>query len=360
MTWLFAATLLFAPALSAQLVRGRVTEGTSGQALAGVLIELRSGDVNGTRVGTSLSSSDGEYAVRAPAPGRYVVLAKRIGVRRFATMPFELGAGESAVRDLQLDPVVYALPEVVVTGFNTCDAQAGDAPRLASLWEEVRTALVATQVSLRDQLYRAQVTRFVRELDPRTRRVVGETKSEVSGVMTRPFLSVDAETLSVHGYWVSRPDSGTTYYGLDADILLSDAFFRDHCFLEVKGGRDRRGQVGLGFKPVEARPVPDVVGTVWIDERSFELRSVEFGYSRAVSSTDSTTVGGEVSFARLPGGAWIIRRWSIRLPMFAKPSAPVTTLVTQAPWVLVRPTTLRLREEGGEVAAEELRAPRRR
>lgn len=358
--WLLLAMVCAATVLPAQVVRGNVTERNSGLPLAGVLIELRVGDANGARVATALTSTEGRYAVQASRADRYVVLAKRIGVKRYVSPPFDLGPGESAVRDLQLDPIAYALPEVVVTGFATCDDRSGDPARLAALWEEVRTALVATQVSLRDQLYRAQVTRFVREIDPRSRRVVGETRSDVSGVMTRPFVSVDPESLSAHGYRVSRPDSGTMYYGLDADVLLSDAFHRDHCFHAQRGGRDRRGQVGLGFRPLESRTVPDVIGTIWIDERSFELRSVEFGYSRAAGGIDSSGVGGEVLFSRLPGGAWIIRRWVIRLPMTARPTAPVTTLVTPAPWVLVRPTTLRWREEGGEVAAEERQEPARR
>lgn len=347
------AVLLLAPVLPAQVVRGRVTEGTSGSALAGVLIELRAGDAIGTRVATSLTSSTGDYAVSAPRTGRYVILAKRIGVRRFVTPAFDLGAGESAVRDLSLDPVLYSLPEVVVTGLTACDAGARNGMRVASLWEEARTALVATQVSLRDQLFKAQVTRYVRELDRRTQRVLSETRSEVAGVVARPFLAVDAESLSVNGYWVSHPDSGVTYFGPDADVLLSDAFLRDHCFHEVRGGRDRRGLIGLGFRPLPSRTVPDVVGVVWIDERSFELRFVQFAYSRVLTATDSASIGGEVHFSRLPSGAWIIRRWFIRLPMSARPTAPITTLVTQAPWVLVRPVTLPLREEGGVVAAEE-------
>lgn len=348
------ALFLLAPVLRAQVVRGRVTEGTSGRALAGVLIELRSGDANGTRVGTSLTSSSGEYAVSAPGAGRYVVLAKRIGVKRRATEPFELGVGEGAVRDLALDPVVYALPEVVVTGLAACSEKAGDDMRVASLWEEARTALLATQVSLRDALFKAQVTRYVRELDRRTLRPVGETRSEVAGVVARPFFTVDAESLSVHGYWVARDDS-VTYYGLDADVLLSDAFHRDHCFHEVRGGRDRRGLTGLGFRPLSSRTVPDVVGVLWLDERSFELRFVQFAYSRAHASSDSASIGGEVHFARLPGGAWLIRRWFIRLPLSARPTAPIATLVTAAPWVLVRPMRLHLREEGGSVTAEEAR-----
>ncbi len=353
------AALLVAPALPAQVVRGRVTEQASGQVLAGVLIELRAGDASGALAGSTLTSSVGEYAVRASTAGRFVLIAKRIGVKRFVSTPFDMGSGETAVRDLALDPVLFMLPEVVVTGVATCDSASGDATRIASLWEEARTALVATQLSLRDQLFSARVTRYVRELDPVTRRVRSETRSEVSGVVARPFLSVDAESLSTHGYWVERPNDRVTYFAPDADVLLSQAFVRDHCFSEMRASRDRRGLVGLGFRPNASRTVPDIVGALWLDARTFELRFVEFNYSRAYTSTDSARIGGDVHFSRLTSGAWIVRKWSIRLPTFARPTAPIATPVTQAPWVLVRPTTLQLREEGGEVTAEALRGATR-
>ena len=50
-----------------------------------------------------------------------------------------------------------------------------------------------------------------------------------------------------------------------------------------------------------------------------------------------------------------MRRWFVRLPVYARPLAPLGTEETTSPWVLVRPVALRLREEGGEVAAEALR-----
>jgi hypothetical protein len=264
-----------------------------------------------------------------------------------------VGAGETVVRDLQVDAVLYVLPEVVVTSLATCRRSA-NAARIAALWEEARTALFASELSLRDELFRAHVTRYVRELEPRDARILSETRSEVSGVVSRPFTSVDPDSLSQRGYWWPEPDGSVTYYGPDAEVLLSDAFVRDHCF-EERRQRDRRGMVGLGFRPLADRTLPDVVGTLWLDERTFELRFVEFTYSRTITNAaPSAHIGGEVHFARLASGAWIVRRWFIRLPFVGKPSAPLTTRRTTAPWVLVRPSNLQLREEGGEVAAEEL------
>jgi hypothetical protein len=345
--------LLLPIALPAQVVRGRVTETNSGVPLAGVVVELLS-DSARARAGAVLSAPDGGFALRAPAPGRYVLSAKRIGVRRTVTAAFDVAAGETVVRDMVVDAVVFTLPEMVVTGLTTCDPNATNGARLASLWEEARTALFATQLSLRDQLFRAHVTRYVRELEPRTNRVLSETRSEAAGVVSQPFMAVDAESLSAHGYQRSDVDGRIVYFGPDANVLLSDAFLRDHCFRLVSGGRSRRGLVGLGFAPVEGRTRAEVVGTLWLDERTFELRFVEFAYTVVPSSADSANTGGEVHFSRLDSGAWIIRRWFIRLPVIAKPLSPLTIENSAAPWVLVRPMALRYRQEGGEVAAEEL------
>ncbi|MGQ0649212.1 MAG: carboxypeptidase regulatory-like domain-containing protein [Gemmatimonadaceae bacterium] len=351
----WVATVVMTGTVDAQVVRGRVTERTTEAPLTGVLVELLHlvGDSAAQRAAATLSGADGTYALRAPMPGRYVLTAKRIGVHRFHSAEIELGEGETIARDLVIEALLFRLPKVLVTGLTTCDPNS-DGTRVASLWEEARTALYATQISLRDRLFKAHVTRYVRELDPRTLRVLGETRSEVRSVVSRPFTVIDADSLSTRGYLFRGPDGGVTYYGPDAEVLLSDAFLRDHCFREVRAGRDRRGMIGLGFRPVPSRTLPDVVGVLWLDERTFELRLVEFTYSKVHVREDSAQYRGEVHFARLTNGAWIIRRWFIRLPVVARPAAPVSTEETTAPWVLVRPVTLRFREEGGEVAAEEL------
>lgn len=356
--WVLAALVtLGATAMDAQVVRGAIRDRSSNESLSGTVVELlRTTPVGGdVRVASALSDARGNYALQSRGAGRFVLVVKRIGVRRYRSEPFVLGEGETAVRDVVVDALQLTLPQIVVTGSTMCSRDAREGGRVAALWDEARTALLATQISLRDRLFRAQVTRYVRELDPRSRRVLSQTRSPATGVVGRPFGGVPPETLAARGYWIPSDDGNVTYHGPDADVLLSDGFLADHCFSSVRRPRSRPGLVGLGFAPGTQRAITDVAGTLWLDERSFELRFLEFTYSRAAPGVDSASIGGEVHFARLPSGAWIVRRWLVRLPVYARPVSPLVTEETTSPWVLVRPVALRLREEGGEVRAETLR-----
>ena len=356
---LVAFLMFMAVPAAAQVVRGTVRERASNAPLGGTVVELLVQDASGReqRVAQALTAPGGSFALRAQGSGRFILVFKRIGYRRHRSEPFDVAAGETIVRDVVVDLVPFTLSEVRVEETGFCGGDTRDGDRVAALWEEARTALVATQISLRDRLFRARVTHYVRELEPKSLRVLSETRSQATGVIGRPFATLAAESLSARGYWIPRADGGVTWYGPDADVLLSDAFLRDHCFSAVTPGRNRRGLVGLGFTPVAGRAVPDVAGTLWLDATSFELRFVEFTYSQVRPGIDSAAVGGEMHFAKLPSGAWLVRRWFLRLPVFARLSSPVATEETTSPWVLVRPVTLRYREEGGDVAAE---APRRR
>ena len=352
LTILVTLIMIGAAPLQAQVVRGSVTQSTSSAPIIGALVELVSADSALTRVASALSDAAGRYALRAPGGGRYRVVAKRIGVHRYTSPPFDLAVGETRTLDVALEPVEYRLPTVVVTANSVCAVNPSERDRVAALWDEARTALDAAEISQRDRLFTAQVTRYVRELEPKSLKVLRETRSEVRGVVALPFSSLPAESLAVAGYWRDVDSTRTRYYGPDARILLSDAFLDTHCFRQVRGRDARSGQVGLAFTPITRGTVPDVVGTLWLDARSFELRAVEFAYDRVRAGVDSARVGGEMQFARLANGAWLVRRWFLRVPMNGRSQDAVAT-EGSSPWILVRPSALALSEEGGEVTTDE-------
>ncbi|MBK8058426.1 MAG: carboxypeptidase regulatory-like domain-containing protein [Gemmatimonadetes bacterium] len=163
------ACVLLADPLSAQITRGTVKQATAGLPISGALVELIAADSTpgtGARVASTLSDGNGDFTLRAPSPGRYRLGAKRIGVRRYLSDPFTLGAGETRSFPIELEALEYRLPEIVVAANALCSIEPADRARVASLWEEARTALDAAEISLRDRLFTAQVTRYARELEP--------------------------------------------------------------------------------------------------------------------------------------------------------------------------------------------------
>ncbi len=318
---LVAVLLVAAPlALPAQVVRGTATERESGTAVAGVVVSLERLPTTGGRpdsIVNALTNATGGYALRAPGAGRYRISAKRIGVERYNSAEFLLGVGETRRVDVVLERATLSLPPVTVVANDMCVTRSGQLDRVASLWDEAQAALLATQISERDRLVSANVYHYRRTLVPRTLRILDETRTEVSGLVERPFVSLSGDSLSRSGYWSVSEDT-STYFAPDAAVLLSPVFRKDHCFSLASGRRDRSGMTGLAFEPARGRRGAEIRGTIWLDARTFALRLVEFQYTGLPAEAAAANAGGELRFARLPNGAWVVRRWFIRMPGYAQ------------------------------------------
>jgi hypothetical protein len=110
--------------------------------------------------------------------------------------------------------------------------------------------------------------------------------------------------------------------------------------------------VGLEFEPTAGRRLPEVHGVLWLDRASAELRRVEYRYVNGPPGSESPEVGGSVEFERLGGGPWIVRRWSIRMPI-----GEVVTRTQMVDGTLTVTRSLEvmgIHEEGGEVTAGRL------
>lgn len=129
-------------------------------------------------------------------------------------------------------------------------------------------------------------------------------------------------------------------------MLLSDLFLDEHCFA-VRDGDE--GRVGLSFRPVPGRKLPDVRGVLWLDRESGELRELEYTYTNLEFAGPEEQLGGRVEFERLPSGAWYIPHWRIRMPLFGVRHARFGRKLIE------RRNVIAVREEAGEV--EEVRNP---
>ena len=341
MNWRLGALLLvalaFAAEVPAQVVRGRVTDVSSSTPVVGALVSLL-GSAGDSAIVSVLTDRNGDYAVRAPGAGTYRLAVKRIGVQRFVSAPFLLGTGETRNLDVPIASVAMTLPVVTVSGL--CVARPTELRRIASLWDEALTALQATEISIRDKLMTASISRYAAEVEPGSLRVLFDWRSDAQVMVSQPFTSLSGDSLSALGYWRQVEGDSVEYLAPDASALASNAFIRDHCFSLARQRRNRPDLVGLAFVPARNRTLPDISGTVWIDARSFELRFIDFQYTRLPPETpDAFQVGGEVHFTRLNSGAWIVDRWFIRMPQ---------VVIMQDELFPRR----RLREEGGTVITE--------
>lgn len=304
---------VLAPGLRAQAVRGQLVEAETRRPIAGALIVLL--DASDAAVGGSLTNSAGGFEIEAPQPGRYRLRSQRIGFQSNVTSPFDLLAGETAVRNIITTTIATQISGVTVDARNPCNVRPAVGRPTAQLWEEARKALEAAAFTQRERLYRFQIRTFVRKVEPGTLAVLADSvrQSEKTMVADRPFISAPAEGLLRDGF-VQRADDGITYYAPDADVLLSDEFLDEYCF-EIVRNVSEPELVGLGFRPVSNAGPPGLRGTLWLDSATMELRHLDYGYARLSLPRDAEShAGGRIEFEALTSGAWIVRRWAIRMP----------------------------------------------
>ena len=342
--------------LRAQVVRGVITERVSGQPLRGVVVSVASvpDSLRPGRIRHALTNLRGEFALTLPGAGTWSLSAKRIGVARYSAPPFQLRAGETKRFAIVLDHFEYRLPEMKVAATNLCIPRQDQIRTIVALWDEARTALIASEVSAQDHLLRGWLSQYQRSLEPRSLRILQDQRSVAEGLYDRPVRSISGDSLAKVGYWRKQDTDTMVFYGPDAEALLSDPFKSGHCFELVQGNGPHRGLMGLTFRPRRVQNMGGINGTIWLDGSNFELRFVEFRYTNLITIPSSAHLGGEVHFFRHESGAWVVRRWFIRMPQFPeiRPAIVPRGGVTSA---TPRPYVYRIIEQGGGLFLPQLR-----
>ena len=304
---LLAAALLAAGPAAAQSVRGRVVEPGTGQPVSGAVVMLL--DAQGARVTATLTDAQGGFAMHAGAPGTYSLRAERVGYAAAASPALSLAADQTAEQALVMEPRLVTLEPLLVSATQrecTIRPQA----EAAVAWEELRKALDAAAVAdqRRSHAFRKRYFRNERSLFQR-RRISSQdwTSPDFS---TEPFHATPVDRLAEHGYVEGAAGDSLVFHAPDARTLLSDAFLDQHCFRLRERGRS----VGLEFAPTADRTLPDVRGILWMDRRTARLRRLEYTYVNLPYANPADALGGELEFEQLPDGAWIVRRWVVRMP----------------------------------------------
>jgi hypothetical protein len=341
--------VLACPALPAQTVRGTLVEEGSGHPVPGTLVVLV--DASGKQVGGALSGADGAFLLSAPGPGRFQLRAERIGVRGAASRSLELAAGQTVELRLAAPAAAaFALEGLVVRRERKrCRALPRAGEPAAAVWAEVRKALGVAAWTERQRAFSFRLVQHERELDPASLAVRREATRYLAGVAANPYQTRTPRELAERGYVEARGDT-SVYFAPDAGVLLSDEFLDAHCFWLEAGGREEQGLVGLAFEPTRTARRTGIRGVLWVDRRSGELRHLDFRYPSLELGGPTEELGGRVEFEPLPGGAWVVRRWHIRMPRVAQ---HVTRFRGTTSFQNVVQS---IREEGGEIL--EVRTPR--
>jgi hypothetical protein len=292
-------------------VRG-VVSGESGVPASGVVVLLT--DTLGAPLARALTSESGAYRVQARIGGTFRLRTLRIGYKPETTAPFALASGQEITRDIALANIPLTLDTVRVAGRNACLSRGDTAVATYTMWEQVRAALTAAQLTTRASDISAILMTYERTLDPTFPRVRRQSTAFTSAISGRPWRSTSADSLRRYGYVIPDLLGGKSFLAPDLDVLLSASFLEDHCFKIAKGSDAKR--VGIQFEPTKAREnVVDISGTVWLDRATAELRQMEFNYENLEVAAENANPGGEMDFLRLRDGGWAISKWMIRMPI---------------------------------------------
>jgi carboxypeptidase family protein len=300
-------------------------------------------DEQGREVARSLTAADGRFQLRAPRAGRYRLRSERIGYVAFVAPPFTLDDGQTLTHPLSVAALAVQLAAVEVTGRTTCRETPDRAEQTAAVWEEVRKALAGAVWTERQRTYRYRTVSFTRTWDGGRAQRLEEASDTMLGHAVAPFESVPAADLAGRGYIVPGADS-ISYYGPDAIVIQDSTFLATHCFGLTRRAQRGMPQIGLSFRPEPRRRLPDVRGVLWLDEETAELRALEFSYTGVPEGVNDERIGGTVEFLRLPSGAWIVRRWELRMPRLAAQTISSGYGASQR-----RVTVQGFRDRGGEV-----------
>jgi Carboxypeptidase regulatory-like domain len=317
--------------LNAQVLRGVVRDSASQQGIPGVVLVLL--DANGGALGRNITNEEGRFAVALTAAMQRVQFL-RIGFRpRTVTIP----ATTTQELDVTMPSIPTLLSAVNVVDEATCPRRADRAAAFA-LWEQAKTALLATVVTRETNPANVVRLHYERRLDDNDR-VIAQTVRIDSASTDRPWVAPRPAAAFVEDGFAVDSAHARWYSGPDADVMIDDAFARGYCFNIAEPDSARPHAVGLGFiRANRRRGHVDIEGTVWIDSVSRSLTDIVFHYVGLDGRSERLRPGGRIEFQLMQNGAAMIDRWWLRVPA-AKVGVQVRGF---AP--------LEARESGGEVA----------
>ncbi len=303
-----AAVLCVSSTATAQTVRGIIVD-QGDVPIPGVVVQLL--DAASHVAARSLSNERGEFRVTATEAGTYRVSTLRIGYRQTVTEPIQLERGADVTRRMVLAGARVVLDTIRVSDRSVCRAFSDSGAATYAVWEQVRGALTATQLTAAARTFAATTVLYDRTLDAGARQIRQQNASIRSDYVTELWSAAAPSELHRVGYVVTDRQNMVTYYAPGLNMLLAPVFVEDHCFRLT----NNRNRLGIIFEPTrDRRDVPEIRGTLWVDRATAELRDMEFRYVNLTREQEDVA-GGNMTFARMHDGQWVISAWNIRMPV---------------------------------------------
>jgi len=298
-----------------QTILVQVTEEESGRPIPGAFLSLLGED--GSVVRHALTNEQGRFLFAAPDGGPFSIRAEMIGreTRTLSRLMPGLAGGRTV--SLELPVRAIELEGIEVQAEGRCQLRPEEATTAAQVWDEARKALEVQQWAEAERVLEFAVVSYSRELDPHTLDILSEERRSTRSVSRNPVQSLPPEVLLQGGFVQPVDDGLYDFFAPDPRVLLSDPFLDTHC-LQVTRSSRQPGSVGLRFEPVDLSGAPDIQGVLWVSTEDWRLQSLDFVYTWSPYSQARGRARGRVEFEALPSGAWIVRRWWIRMPAVAQ------------------------------------------
>ncbi len=293
--------------LEAQALRGTVVREDGTTPAAQVIVEAMSG-ADRRRAITNVR---GNFRLDLRAGVTWQVRALRIGFRPTDLAPLVMPASDTTVRIvLHADPIV--LTRVTVAGRSSCRTTPDSGRAIAAVWEEARTAMLATTLAGFEG-HEATVVTWDRTLDGDSTVLTQQVHAQQT---SRPRVSraIDVDSLERLGY-AFVDDERVHLFGPDPDVLLADRFVESHCLSLVPAADGDTTKLGIRFAPARRGPRTDIEGVLHLERATARLLDADFRYvGLPRGMPESQEAGGILRFAWTRDGEWFVEGWRLQWP----------------------------------------------
>ena len=311
----FAALAALAAVNSAlgQRVRGTLSDSATHEPIPGAVVSVS--DSSGRFLARGVADVEGRFSIPR-FDGSTKIHVIRIGYRPIDAM---VPPGDEPLQ-LRMTAIASQLAVTRTSGRRVCPGDAGNSQAL-DLWEQARSGFFASIVARQAQPPTLTLRFYRLERDPVLRRIDDDTVWTKSAVGDDSFIAArTASAFASAGYMRERPSGEREYFAPDEAVLLDPAFAGAHCLRVTSDDRTHPSQIGIAFDPFEAEhdDVVDVRGTVWLDRKDLNLRTLDFEYTNVERVKGGS--GGNITFELMPSGVPMIVRWMIHSPLIATES----------------------------------------